>query len=96
MGYTNTFIAVAEDCRASDGEAPPERANGPTVANVQYAASLPRPAAGRKRTSCSHRRASALRQLMIYCRRGLATLICAMSAAEIECDALCMEFWQPR
>jgi hypothetical protein len=22
-------------------------------------------------------------------------LICAMTAAEIECDALCMEFWRP-
>ena len=37
MGYTNTFIAVAEDCRATAGEAPLERPAGPTVANVQYA-----------------------------------------------------------
>jgi hypothetical protein len=37
MGYTNTFIAVAADCRASTGEVPPERAGGPTVASTQYA-----------------------------------------------------------
>lgn len=37
MGYTDTFIAVAEDCWATTGEVPPERAGGPTVAAVQYA-----------------------------------------------------------
>lgn len=37
VGYTNTFIAVAEDCRAATGEVPMERAGGPTVASTQYA-----------------------------------------------------------
>lgn len=37
VGYANTFIAVAEDCRAATGEIPPERAGGPTVASTQYA-----------------------------------------------------------
>lgn len=37
MGYANTFIAVAEDCRAATGGIPPERAGGPTVASTQYA-----------------------------------------------------------
>ena len=37
MGYRDTFIAVAEDCRAMTGEAPPPGRNGPTVAGVQYA-----------------------------------------------------------
>ena len=37
MGYANTFIAVAEDCRAATGEVPPARAGGPTVASTQYA-----------------------------------------------------------
>lgn len=37
MGYTNTFIAVAEDCRATGGEVPPPRASGPTVASTQHA-----------------------------------------------------------
>jgi hypothetical protein len=37
MGYANTFIAVAEDCRATTGEVPSERAGGPTVAAIQYA-----------------------------------------------------------
>ncbi len=36
MGYTNTFIAVAEDCRATTGEVPPGRGDAPTVAQVQY------------------------------------------------------------
>ena len=36
VGYTNTFIAVAEDCRASRGEVPPARAGGPSVARTQY------------------------------------------------------------
>lgn len=37
MGYTNTFIAVAEDCRATTGQVPPESAGRPTVASTQYA-----------------------------------------------------------
>ncbi len=37
MGYTNTFIAVAEDCWATTGEVPSQRAGGPTVAAIQYA-----------------------------------------------------------
>ncbi len=37
MGYTDTFVSVAEDCRATTGEVPPDRAGGPTVAAVQYA-----------------------------------------------------------
>ena len=37
MGCTDTFIAVAEDCRATTGEVPPDRGGGPTVAAVQYA-----------------------------------------------------------
>jgi len=37
VGYVNTFIAVAEDCRATTGEVPAARASGPTVAAVQYA-----------------------------------------------------------
>jgi len=37
MGYTNTFIAVAEDCRASSGEVPPPRGAGPTIAGTQHA-----------------------------------------------------------
>ncbi len=37
MGYVNTFIAVAGDCRAATGEIPPERATGPTVASTHYA-----------------------------------------------------------
>ena len=37
MGYINTFIAVAEDCRATTGEVPPARAGAPTVAGVQHA-----------------------------------------------------------
>lgn len=36
VGYTNTFIAVAEDCRAVTGELPPERPGALTVARVQY------------------------------------------------------------
>lgn len=36
MGYVNTFIAVAEDCRATTGEVPPERAGRATVATIQY------------------------------------------------------------
>ena len=37
VGYTNTFIAVAEDCRAATGEVPLARAGDPTVASAQYA-----------------------------------------------------------
>ncbi|MHB8448878.1 MAG: DUF6157 family protein [Mycobacteriales bacterium] len=39
MGYTNTFIAVAEDCRSTIGKVPhtATRAGTPTVAGVQYA-----------------------------------------------------------
>ena len=37
MGCTNTFISVAEDCRARTGEIPAERGGAPTVAGVQYA-----------------------------------------------------------
>lgn len=37
MGYTNTFIGVAEDCLARTGEVPRERAGRPTVATTQYA-----------------------------------------------------------
>ena len=37
MGYTNTFISVAEDCPAVTGEVPRESRSGPTVAGVQYA-----------------------------------------------------------
>lgn len=36
-GYTSTFIAVAEDCRARTGELPAVRAGAPTVAAVQHA-----------------------------------------------------------
>ncbi len=34
MGYLSTFISVAEDCRATEGEVPPTKA---TVAATQYA-----------------------------------------------------------
>lgn len=37
MGYTNTFIAVAEDCKAPTGEVPPLRAGARTVAGLQHA-----------------------------------------------------------
>ncbi len=37
MGYVNTFTAVAEDCPATTGEVPPERAGRATVAITQYA-----------------------------------------------------------
>jgi hypothetical protein len=36
VGYSNTFIAVAEDCPATTGRIPAERTGGPTVARVQY------------------------------------------------------------
>jgi hypothetical protein len=37
VGYVNTFIAVAEDCRATTGEVPPDRAGSATVATTQFA-----------------------------------------------------------
>ena len=37
MGYANTFIAVAGDCRATTGEPAPARPGRPTVAQVQFA-----------------------------------------------------------
>jgi hypothetical protein len=37
VGYRNTFISVAADCRATTGEVPPGRCDGPTVAGTQYA-----------------------------------------------------------
>ncbi len=37
VGYASTFIAVAEDCRATTGEVPPQRAGAATVAAVQHA-----------------------------------------------------------
>ncbi|MDQ6782917.1 MAG: DUF6157 family protein [Actinomycetota bacterium] len=37
MGYTSTFIVVADDCPATTGEIPPERAGRPTVATTQWA-----------------------------------------------------------
>jgi len=36
VGYENTFIAVAEDCRATSGEVPSRRTGAPTVAGTQY------------------------------------------------------------
>jgi len=36
VAYINTFIAVAQDCRAVTGEVPRDRAAGPTVASTQY------------------------------------------------------------
>jgi hypothetical protein len=38
VGYTSTFMAVAEDSRATTGEVPPEPADAATVASTQYAA----------------------------------------------------------
>ena len=43
MGYRDTFISVAEDCRASTGQTPPPRASGPTVAGLQHAMLTTRP-----------------------------------------------------
>lgn len=37
MGYTDTFIIVAEDCAAETGVVPPERGGRPTVASIQHA-----------------------------------------------------------
>ncbi|WP_432534907.1 DUF6157 family protein [Kineococcus arenarius] len=42
MGYRDTFISVAEDCRAGTGEAPPARTR-PTVAGVQHTMLTARP-----------------------------------------------------
>ncbi|WP_432494156.1 DUF6157 family protein [Kineococcus auxinigenes] len=42
MGYRDTFISVAGDCRAATGQAPPARAR-PTVAGVQHAMLTARP-----------------------------------------------------
>jgi hypothetical protein len=36
MGYTSTFITVAEDCESSAGQVPPVSPNGPSVAAVQH------------------------------------------------------------
>jgi len=43
MGYRETFISVAEDCRALTGEAPPARGSTPTVAVIQHAMLTSRP-----------------------------------------------------
>ncbi len=43
MGYRETFISVAEDCRALTGEAPPSRGGKPTVASIQHAMLTARP-----------------------------------------------------
>lgn len=37
MGYTDTFIIVAEDCAAETGVVPPERGGRPTMASIQHA-----------------------------------------------------------
>ncbi|MFI2743407.1 DUF6157 family protein [Zhouia sp. PK063] len=34
--YINTFIAVADDCKATEGKIPPLRADHKTVANFQF------------------------------------------------------------
>lgn len=34
--YIDTFIAVAEDCPASNGEVPPQKGDTKTVANIQF------------------------------------------------------------
>jgi hypothetical protein len=34
--YTNTFITVADDCPATQGEVPPPKGDGPTVATLQF------------------------------------------------------------
>lgn len=41
--YADTFIQVAEDCPASTGLPPPERAGKPTVAGLQYEMIVARP-----------------------------------------------------
>ena len=35
VGYVDTLISVAEDCRVTTGEVPPDRAGEPTVAAVR-------------------------------------------------------------
>jgi hypothetical protein len=35
--YVNTFIAVADDCKADAGTVPPTRTGAPTVAQLQFA-----------------------------------------------------------
>lgn len=34
--YTNTFIETAEDCPATSGEIPPQKANTRSIANIQF------------------------------------------------------------
>lgn len=34
--YYNTFIAIADDCRAGSGEIPPQKSSEKTTANLQY------------------------------------------------------------
>ncbi len=34
--YFNAFISIAEDCLATAGEMPPQKANAKTVANIQF------------------------------------------------------------
>ncbi len=41
--YFNAFIEVAEDCRATTGVEPPERAGSKTVARMQYELVAPNP-----------------------------------------------------
>ena len=36
MNYVNTFIAVAQDCKATSGKIPPSRGSSETVAQIQY------------------------------------------------------------
>jgi Family of unknown function (DUF6157) len=36
MNYLNTFIEVADDCKAITGTAPPQRAGGSTVAALEF------------------------------------------------------------
>ncbi len=43
MGYRNTFISVADDCRASTGETPPALGHKRTVASLQHAMLTTRP-----------------------------------------------------
>jgi len=44
VGYRNTLIAVAEDCKATTGEVPPLRAGAHTVAGLQHAMLAAEPA----------------------------------------------------
>ncbi len=34
--YTNTFVQIADDCPIGEGEIPPVKADGKTVANMQF------------------------------------------------------------